>query len=117
MIAVHADLIKSDNDGFVDKMQGGFEGSFYTSRKLAATAAVEWWTGEKRPIAVVGARICPIDEAFIRVRWLVAQDASFGAGFAKPLTDQLRIEAMADFYFDGYIAIRAGVAYGLGKKP
>lgn len=116
MIAVHSDLIKSDNDGFFEKMQGGFEGSYYISRKFAGTAGVEWWTEDDVRL-VIGARFCPIDEAFIRVRGLLGKDISIGGGFVKPLSQRLRIEAMTDLYFDGWIAIRGGIAYGFGKQP
>jgi hypothetical protein len=116
MIAVHADLIKSDNDGFFEKMQGGFEGSYYFSRKFAASAGVEWWTGDDI-LAVLGGRFCPIDEAFIRIRGFPGKDVSIGGGFAKPLSARVRIEAIADFYFEGYIAIRGGIAYGFGRIP
>src|SRR5688500_18213429 len=101
MLGAQADLIKSDNDGLLEKMQGGFEGSFYVSRKLAATAGLEWWSGHHEPVVLAGARFCPIDEAFLRIRGLLRKDVSFGGGFAKPLSKNLRIEAMADFYLDG----------------
>lgn len=116
MIGAHADLIKSDNDGFFEKMQGGIEASYYFSRKFSTTAAVEWWT-RNAMVAVIGGRFCPIDEAFIRVRGLVGKDFSIGGGFVKPLSDKLRIEAMADYYWEGNIAIRAGIAYGMGRRP
>lgn len=117
MIGVQADLIKTDNDGLFEKMQGGFEGSFYFSRKFAATTGIEWWSGHDEAVVAFGARFSPIDEAFFRIRSLWQKDVAVGAGFAKPLKDNLRIEAIADFYFDGHIAIRAGIAYGVGKKP
>ena len=116
MLAIHADLIKSDNDGFFEKIQGGIEGSFYFSRKFAVMAGVEWWSGVETALAV-GGRFCPIDEAFARIRALPGKDFSIGGGFAKPLSDNLRLEAMADFYFQGHIAIRAGLAYGIGGRP
>ena len=116
MIAVHSDIIKSDNDGFFEKMQGGFEGSYYISRKFAVTTGVELWTEDKVRVAF-GGRFCPIDEAFIRIRGLPGKDISIGGGFAKPLSQRLRIEAMADFYFQGWMAIRGGLAYGFGRQP
>lgn len=116
MFGLHSDLIKSDNDGFFEKMQGGIEGSYYISRKFAATTGIEWWT-ERNVQFVLGGRFCPIDEAFIRARILPGNDISVGGGFAKPLSERLRIEAMADFYFDGWIAIRGGMAYGFGRRP
>ena len=117
MLGVQADLIKSDNDGLFDKMQGWFEGSYYASRKFAVTAGAEGWSGHQGAILTIGARFCPIDEAFIRVRALPQKSYSIGAGFTKPLSENVRVEAMADFYWGGQIAIRGGVAYGLGKRP
>lgn len=117
MLSVQSDLIKTDNDGFFEKVQLGLEGSYYFSRKVAGTGGVEWWTGRDEVFALIGVRICPIDEAFIRARGLLGKDFSIGGGFVKPLTDQVRIEAMADFYMQGHIAIRAGISYGLGSKP
>ena len=116
MLALHADLIKSDNDGFFEKVQAGIEGSFYFSRKFAVTGGVEWWSGDVTAVTV-GGRFCPIDEAFVRIRALPGRDFSIGGGFAKPFSDNLRLEAMADFYFEGHIAIRAGLAYGIGRRP
>jgi hypothetical protein len=117
MISVHADLIKSDNDGLFEKMQGGLEGSYYASRKFAVTAGAEGWSGYHRIVPAFGARFCPIDEAFVRVRVLPQKGYSLGGGFAKPLSEKVRIEAMADFYWGGQIAIRGGVTYGLGRPP
>jgi hypothetical protein len=113
MIGVQTDLIKSDNDGFFEKMQGGLDVNYYFSKKFSATAGIEWWTEEKVNL-VVGARFSPIDEAFIRVRGLPGNDFSVGAGFAKPLSQKIRLEAMADLYLEGHIAIRAGIAFGIG---
>lgn len=117
MLNVHGDLIKSDNDGFFEKVQGGFEGNYYFSRKIAATGGAEIWTGSDEIFAILGVRFCPIDEAFIRARGLLGKDFSIGGGFAKPLSEQFRIEAMADFYMQGSIAIRAGISYGIGSRP
>jgi hypothetical protein len=117
MMGVHADLIKTDNDGLFEKMQGGFEGSYYLSRKFALTTGVEWWSDNDNPILLFGARFCPIDEAYFRIRGLLQNDLAVGAGFARPLSDKLRVEALADIYFSGQIAIRAGIAYGIGRNP
>lgn len=116
MLAAHADLIRSDNDGFFEKVQTGLEGSFYVSRKFAVTGGVEWWSGDN-VVGVAGVRFCPIDEAFIRMRGLVRKDFSLGAGFSRPLSENLRVEAMADYFFRGPIAIRAGITYGIGDRP
>jgi len=116
MVGVHADIIKSDNDGFFEKVQAGMESRVYLSRKFAVTGGVEWWTSH-RPVPVFGIRVCPIDEAFLRIRGLLRKDISLGGGFSKPLSENFRIEAMADFFFTGHIAIRGGIAYGLGPRP
>jgi hypothetical protein len=115
MIGAQADLIKSDNDGFFEKLQGGLEVNYYLSRKFSLTAGVEWWTEENINV-VAGARFSPIDEAFIRIRGLPGNDFSVGAGFAKPLSENFRLEAMADLYLEGHIAIRAGLAFGMGRR-
>jgi hypothetical protein len=116
MIGAQADLIKSDNDGFFKKIQLGMEANYYFSRKFSLTAGFEWWTDDLVSV-VVGGRFSPIDEAFVRVRGLPGKDISIGAGFAKPLANNFRIEAMGDLYFNGHIAIRGGIAYGIGKSP
>jgi len=115
-VAFHSDLIKSDNDGFFEKVQGGLEGSYYFSRKFAATGGVEWWSDEGKIFVLPGMRFYPTEEAFVRIRGLLGKDLSLGAGFAKPLSENFRIEAMGDLYFEGHITIRAGIAYGIGKK-
>jgi len=116
MIGAQTDLIKSNNDGFFKKVQLGMEANYYFSRKFSLTAGFEWWAGDLVSM-VVGGRFSPIDEAFVRIRGLPGRDVSIGAGFTKPLTDNFRIEAMGDLYFQGHIAIRAGIAYGIGKSP
>jgi hypothetical protein len=113
MIGVQTDLIKSDNDGFFEKLQGGLEANYYFSRKFSATAGLELWTEDKVSL-VAGVRFSPIDEAFIRMRGLPGNDFSLGVGFAKPLSEKIRLEAMADVYLEGHIAIRAGIAFGIG---
>jgi hypothetical protein len=114
MIAAHADLIRSDNDGFFEKAQGGVEANYFFSRKFSGTAGVEWWSPD-RVSMLLGARLRPIDEAFLRIRGLIGEDFAVGGGFARPI-DNFRIEAMADFYLSGQLAIRAGLAYVITGK-
>ena len=116
MLGAQADLIRSDNDGFFEKVQVALEASLYLSRKFAVSGGMEWWTAH-RPIPAFGVRLCPIDEAYVRIRWLLRRDISLGAGFSRPLNDNIRLEAMADFYFTGNIAIRGGIAFGIGPRP
>ena len=115
-LGIQADLIKSDNVGFFEKIQGGVEVNYLFSRKFSATAGIEWWTGDQIS-AVAGVRFSPIDEAFIRLRGLPGNDLSLGAGFTKPLSERIRLEAIADFFLKGHIGIRAGLAWGLGGLP
>jgi len=113
---LYSDLIKNDNDGFFKKGQLGIEANYFISPQFAATGGLEWWT-DNRVHAVLGTRFSPGEEAYLRFRGLIGEDFSLGAGFAKPLKANFRIEALADFYFKGYIAIRTGIAYRMSRKP
>jgi len=116
MVGGALDLIKSDNSGFLDKAQIGLEGNYFITRKFTGTAGVEFWTSDDVSF-VLGARWFPIDEAFVRVRGLLGEnDFAIGGGWTKPLNENLRFEAMGDFYFKGEFAIRAGVAYVFRRK-
>lgn len=116
LLGANMDMIRSDHNGFFGRAQGGFEANYFFSRKFAVTGGLEVWTA-RGVIPVVGVRLCPVDEAFVRLRALPGRDFSIGGGFARPLKNKFRIEAMADFYLAGDIAIRAGLAYTLaGRK-
>ena len=111
MLGGGLDLIKSDNNSFLDKAQLGVEANYFITRKFTGTVGIEIWTADDFSF-VLGARWFPIDEAFVRVRGLVGEnDLSIGGGWTKPLNEFWRFEAMGDFYFRGEFAIRAGVAY------
>jgi hypothetical protein len=116
LVGMNLDLIKSDNDGYFEKTQFGLEGNYFISEKFTATVGIEVWT---RGIssAVIGSRWYPAKNAFIRARGLFGEnDFSIGGGWAKPLTEQLQFESMADFYFAGNFSIRAGFAYQIRRK-
>lgn len=115
LLGANMDLIRSDHNGFFGRAQGGIEANYFFSRKFSGTAGVEVWTG-RRIIPALGVRLWPIDEAFVRLRALPGEDLSIGGGFTRPLKNHFRIEAMADFYFAGDIAIRAGLAYALAQR-
>jgi hypothetical protein len=116
MIGSHLDLIRSDNAGHFEKAQAGVELNYFLSRQFTATAGGEYWTDGDEVSFVLGARWHPVPEAFIRLRGLIgANDFSIGGGWAKPLNDNWRFEAMADVYTEGRIAIRAGFAYILPR--
>ena len=116
LFGVNLDLIKSDHDGYFEKGQGGVEVNYFFSRKFTVTAGLEIWTREGAS-AVIGSRWFPIKDAYIRLRGLIGEnDVSIGGGWAKPMTENLRFEAMTDFYFQGNFSIRAGLAYRMNKR-
>jgi hypothetical protein len=59
-----------------------------------------------------------MDHVFVRFRGLIgANDAAVGAGWAKPLNDTWRFEAIGDFFFgQTEFSVRAGVSYLIKKK-
>lgn len=110
------DLIKTDNDGFLEKAQLGLEGNYFITRQFTASAGLELWTDDDASF-MLGARWYPVEEAFVRFRGLIGEnDLSIGGGWTKPINDKLRFEAIGDFYFTGEFAIRAGVMYVLRRK-
>ena len=116
MINSNFDLIKSDNDGYFEKIQAALEVNYFVSRKFTATGGFEFWTRGKSSV-VMGTRWYPVPEAFIRLRGLIGtNDISFGGGWAKPLTENWRFEAIGDIYLEGHIAIRAGFAYIIRRQ-
>ncbi len=116
-LGIQVDLIKSDNDGFFEKIQSSAELNYFISRKFTATGGGEWWTDGNEVSFVIGGRWYPIPEAFIRLRGLIgANDICIGGGWAKPLNENWKFEAMGDIYSGGYIAIRAGFAYVIRRK-
>ncbi|MBL7857223.1 MAG: hypothetical protein JNM57_06000 [Cyclobacteriaceae bacterium] len=116
MIGGGLDLIKTDNHSFFGKAQLGTEFNYFLARPFTATAGFEFWTDDKISF-VLGSRWYPIEDFFVRARGLIGEnDLSLGAGWSKPLNDNLRFEAIGDFYFAGEFSIRAGVAYLIRKK-
>jgi hypothetical protein len=116
LVGINFDLIKSDYDGYFQKAQVALEGNYFFSQKFTATAGIEVWTREGVS-GVIGVRYFPINDAYIRARALIGEnDLSIGGGWAKPMTEDLRFESMADFYFNGTFSIRAGLAFLIRKK-
>lgn len=117
MIGSSLDLIKSNYDGLFEKIQLGAEMNYFISRKFTVTGGVEFWTQGEEISLVMGARWYPVAEAFLRMRGLVgANDIALGGGWAKPLNESWKFEAIVDYYFNGDIAIRAGFAYIIRRK-
>jgi hypothetical protein len=116
MINLHGDLIKTDLDAIFKKVQAGAEFNYFLHRHFTVTGGFEVWTADEISF-VIGARWYPTDVFFIRTRGLVGMnDIAVGAGWAKPLGENFRFEAMGDFYFQGDFAIRAGFSYVFRKK-
>ena len=116
MIGGGLDLIKTDNDSFMEKAQIGAEFNYFLGRPFTVTGGFEFWTDEDISF-VLGGRWYPIEDFFVRARGLIGEnDLAIGAGWSKPINEKLRFEAMGDFYFEGEFSIRAGVAYVFRKK-
>ena len=112
LISIQSDLIRSDHDGYFEKVQTAAEGNYFFTPKISATGGLEYWTNENQFSVVIGARWYPIDYAFVRLRGLLgANDISVGGGWTKPLGGNFKFEAMADVYAEGYVSIRAGFSY------
>ena len=105
------DLIKTDNEGFIQKAQVGGEFNYFITRNFTATGGLDIWANNVMS-AVVGARFYPLDHFFVRGRGLIGKnDLSLGAGWSKPIGSNFRFEAIGDFYFEGEFAIRVGFMY------
>lgn len=117
MISGGLDLIKTDFNNPFEKAQIGLEANYFVVRNFSAGAGVEIWTDQKSSF-VMGARWYPMDNVFVRFRGLIgANDAAIGAGWAKPLNETWRFEAMGDFFFgQTEFSVRAGVSYLIKKK-
>jgi hypothetical protein len=111
LIGSNLDLIKSDHDGYFEKVQVALEANYFLSEKFSATGGIEVWSRDGAS-AVMGTRWYPVQDAFVRLRGMIGKnnDISIGGGWAKPMTETLRFESMADFYFEGTFSIRAGFA-------
>ncbi|WKN32857.1 hypothetical protein PZB74_05800 [Porifericola rhodea] len=117
LFTAQVDAYKTDNRNpfeFVDKAQLGLEFNYFLYDQLAVTTGVEVWTESIR--FVPGMRFYPIDPVFLRFRPLLGKnvDYAFGVGYARKITDNWRLEAMTDYYFEwSNLAVRFGVGYSL----
>jgi hypothetical protein len=93
------------------------EANYFVVRNFSASAGVEIWTDQESSF-VMGARWYPMDNAFVRFRGLTGVNATaIGAGWAKPLNETWRFEAMGDFFFgQTEFSVRAGVSYLIKQK-
>ena len=105
------DLVKTDNEGFVQKAQVGGEFNYFITRNFTATGGLDIWA-DNVMIGVVGARWYPLDHFFTRARGLIGKnDLSLGAGWIRPLGSNFHFEAIGDYYFEREFAIRVGLMY------
>ena len=115
LLGVHADLMKTDHDELLRKAQFGIEGNYFITSDFTATAGLDIWTADEFSF-IIGARWFPVDEAFIRARGYIGEnDLSIGAGWAKPISNDFKFEAIGDFYFSLDFAVRVGVVYVLRR--
>jgi hypothetical protein len=111
LIGGHVDLMKTDHDELLRKAQFGVEGNYFITREFTATAGFDIWTDDEVSF-IIGTRWFPIEEAFVRARGYIGQnDLSVGAGWTRPLTPDIKFEAIGDFYFSVDFAVRVGVVY------
>jgi hypothetical protein len=116
MVGISADLIKTDTDGMLKKVQAGAEFNYFLHRKVTVTGGFELWTDDEIGF-VIGGRWFPTEDFFVRARGLVGiNDVNIGGGWTQPLGEHFKFEAIGDFYFQGHFAIRAGINYVFRKK-
>lgn len=117
MLSGGMDIIKTDNPGVFEKAQIGLEANYFVVRHFAVGAGGEFWTNQKSSFAM-GARWYANDNIFVRFRGLIgANDAAIGAGYAKAISEYLRIEGMGDFYLaDTEFGIRVGLSYVIKRN-
>ena len=110
-------LSKTDNPGVFEKAQLGFEGNYFVVRHFAVGIGAEIWTEQKSSFTM-GARWYANENIFVRFRGLIgANDAAIGAGYAKALTEYLRLEGTGDFYVDATeFGIRIGLSYVIKRN-
>ncbi|HNT50870.1 MAG TPA: hypothetical protein PKK67_09805 [Cyclobacteriaceae bacterium] len=117
LVGAGFDLIKTDYNHFGNKLQVGAEANYFVVRHFAAGAGLELWTHHPASFTM-GMRYYPLDNFFVRFRGLIgANDVALGGGWAKPINEKLRFEAIGDFYFgQTEFGIRAGIAYVIKNK-
>ena len=114
MVGGGLDLIKSDINGFAEKVQLGFEANYFINRNFGISGGFEIWSGGgNNNSAMVGLRWYPIQKFFLRFRGLIGQDDfGIGGGYSHVLNANWRLEGMADYYLDqGELGLRFGAAY------
>jgi hypothetical protein len=118
LVGFQMDAYKTDNRNpfeLADKVQMGLEFNYFLYPQLSVSTGLEFWS-QGETYFVPGMRFYPIDPAFLRFRPLLGDDVdyAFGAGYARKITDRLRLEGMLDYYFErSNLALRFGIGYTL----
>lgn len=116
MVGVSGDLIKTDTDGLLKKVQTGAEFNYFLHRKFTVSGGFELWTADEISF-VIGTRWFATEDFFVRARGLVGEnDINIGGGWTQPLGEHFKFEAIGDFYFKGDFAIRVGINYVFRQK-
>jgi len=112
MLGGGVDFIKTDNSGLFKKSQIGLEVNYFVVRHFAVGLGGEIWSNQKNSFAM-GARWYANENVFIKFKGLIgANDVAIGGGYAKALTQYLRLEGMGDFYINSTeFGIRIGLGY------
>ncbi len=112
LVGANLDLIKSNNSGYFERIQFGVEGNYFLSTKFTGSLGLEYWSEGSDVSLAIGGRWYPNADAFVRIRGLVGVDQiSVGGGWAKPLNEDWKFEAIGEVFTGGNIAIRAGLIY------
>ena len=116
MVGGGLDLIKSDNNGFAEKVQAGFEANYFINRSFTVSGGFEVWSSHNNSL-MLGLRWYPVQKFFLRFRGLIGQDdVGLGAGYAHVLNANWRLEGIADYYLDqSELGLRLGVAHVFRK--
>ncbi|MCO5271070.1 MAG: hypothetical protein M9954_05375 [Cyclobacteriaceae bacterium] len=112
MIGGGLDVLKTDNPGLFEKSQIGIEANYFVVRHFAVGLGGEIWSDQKNSFSM-GARWYANDNVFLKFKGLIgANDVALGGGYAKALSQYLRLEGMGDFYVNSTeFGIRVGLAY------
>lgn len=119
MAGIAFDAIKTDfEDRVGNKLQAGAEVNYFIEEIYSVTLGTEIWTGDERQISgVAGIRFYPLGHLFVRIRGIIGADQlSAGAGFQKPFSQQWIAEGIIDYYSEGKVAARFGLAFLLVKR-
>lgn len=110
------DLYRTNNYGFVKKVQAGVEANYFLINRFSLTCGADIW--QPGPVSfVVGGRIYPSEHFLLRGRGfinLAGGDFAAGAGYTYQIVDKWNLEPFVDYYFiQKEFAIRIMITYVL----